>query len=139
MPNDEQLAALTGVADVTEAARVVLGLGTETVLVSRGAQGAALITADQRTDLPAFPAQVIDTTGCGDACSAGFITGLLHGWPAEDAAWLAMAAASLVVTGLGSDAGIVDFDGTLDVLREHAPAEVLRRVTAVSRRPQTTG
>ena len=39
-----------------------------------------------------------------------------------------MAAASLVVTGLGSDAGIVDFDGTLDVLRKHAPAEVLRRV-----------
>lgn len=41
-----------------------------------------------------------------------------------------MAAASLVVTGLGSDAGIVDFDGTLDMLRRHAPAEVLQRVGA---------
>jgi sugar/nucleoside kinase (ribokinase family) len=128
LPNDEQLTALTGVADLTDAARAVIGLGTEVVLVSRGAQGAALITADQRTDLPAFPAQVVDTTGCGDACSAGFITGLLRGWAAGDAAWLAMAAASLVVTGLGSDAGIVDFDGTLDVLRRHAPAGVLRRV-----------
>ena len=128
LPNDEQLAALTGIADLTDAARAVIGLGTEAVLVSRGAQGAALITAEQRTDLPAFPAQVVDTTGCGDACTAGFITGLLRGWPAGDAAWLAMAAASLVVTGLGSDAGIVDFEGTLDVLRKHAPAEVLRRV-----------
>jgi sugar/nucleoside kinase (ribokinase family) len=127
MPNDDQLAALTGIADLTEAARTVIGLGTGTVLVSRGAEGAALITADRRTDLPAFPAQVVDTTGCGDACSAGFITGLLRGWRAEDAAWLAMAAASLVVTGLGSDAGIVDFAGTLDVLGKHAPAEVLRR------------
>jgi sugar/nucleoside kinase (ribokinase family) len=128
MPNDEQLTTLTGVTDLTEAARVVIGLGTGTVLVSRGAEGAALITADGRTDLPAFPAQVVDTTGCGDACSAGFITGLLRGWSAGDAAWLAMAAASLVVTGLGSDAGIVDFEGTLDVFHKHAPADVLRRV-----------
>ena len=41
-------------------------------------------------------------------------------------------AASLVVTGLGSDAGIVDFDGTLGVLRKHAPADVVRRVTSAS-------
>jgi sugar/nucleoside kinase (ribokinase family) len=132
MPNDEQLTTLTGVTDLTEAARVVIGLGTGTVLVSRGAEGAALITADGRTDLPAFPAQVVDTTGCGDACSAGFITGLLRGWSAGDAAWLAMAAASLVVTGLGSDAGIVDFEGTLDMFHKHAPADVLRRVAGAA-------
>jgi sugar/nucleoside kinase (ribokinase family) len=72
------------------------------------------------------------TTGCGDACSAGFITGLLRGWSIEDAAWLAMAAASLVITGLGSDAGIVDFDGTFEVLRGHAPSDVMRRVAASS-------
>jgi len=128
MPNDEQLAALTGIADLTDAAAAVLSLGAEAVLVSTGAQGCSLVTAGKRVDLPAFPAQVVDTTGCGDACSAGFITGLLRGWSAEDAAWLAMAAASLVVTGLGSDAGIVDFDGTMEVLRKHTPDEVLRRV-----------
>jgi sugar/nucleoside kinase (ribokinase family) len=132
MPNDEQLAALTGVADLADAAAVVLGHGAQAVLVSTGAQGCSLVTADKRVDLPAFPAPVVDTTGCGDACSAGFITGLLRGWSAEDAAWLAMAAASLVVTGLGSDAGIVDFEGTFGVLREHAPADVLSRVTSLA-------
>ncbi len=132
LPNEDQLAALTGVTDLTEAARAVLARGTEAVLVSRGAQGCALVTADQRIDLPAFDAPVVDTTGCGDACSAGFITGLLRGWPIEDAAWLAMAAASLVVTGLGSDAGIVDFPGTLKVLRDQAPAEVQRRLDAAA-------
>jgi sugar/nucleoside kinase (ribokinase family) len=70
----------------------------------------------------------VDTTGCGDACSAGFITGLLRGWAIEDAAWLAMAAASLVVSGLGSDAGIVDLDETTEIVRRHAPAEVTRRM-----------
>jgi sugar/nucleoside kinase (ribokinase family) len=132
LPNSDQLAALTGTTDLTAAARQVLALGPEAVLASRGPQGSALVTAGQRVDLPAFPARVVDTTGCGDACSAGFITGLLRGWSIEDAAWLAMAAASLVVTGLGSDAGIADFDGTFEVLSRHAPSDVLRRVAAHS-------
>jgi sugar/nucleoside kinase (ribokinase family) len=128
LPNEEQLGRLTGCADLTEAARAVLALGPEAVLVSRGAEGSALITTDRRLDYPAFPADVVDTTGCGDASSAGFITGLLRGWAIEDAAWLAMAAASLVVSGLGSDAGIVDLDGTMEIVRQHAPAEVTRRI-----------
>lgn len=130
MPNNDQLAALTGTADLTAAARMVLALGTEAVLVSCGADGAALITADQRVDLPAFPVQVVDTTGCGDACSAGFIVGLLHGWPLEDASWLAMAAASQVAGGLGSDAGIVDYPGTIEILRQQAPGPLLDRIRA---------
>lgn len=125
LPNEDQLAGLTGTKDLTEAARVVLALGSEAVLVSRAAEGAALVTAGQRLDLPALPVQVVDTTGCGDAVTAGFITGLLRGWPLEQASWLAMAAASLVAGGLGSDAGIVDYPGTVDVLRRHAPSQVL--------------
>jgi hypothetical protein len=39
-----------------------------------------------------------------------------------------MAAASLVVSGLGSDAGIVDLDQTMEVLRRHASAEVAARI-----------
>lgn len=134
MPNEEQLGRLTGLAeppssaDLTEAAHKVLALGPEAVLVSRGALGAALITESQRIDVPAFPADVVDTTGCGDACSAGFIIGLLRGWSTEDASWLAMAAASQVVSGLGSDAGIVNFDGTFKILRANAPSAVLDRV-----------
>jgi sugar/nucleoside kinase (ribokinase family) len=129
LPNEEQLLALTGSPDLSEAAHRVLAAGPDAVLVSRGAQGAALITADRRVDVPAFPAHVVDTTGCGDACSAGFIVAIQRGWSIEDASWMAMAAASLVVSGLGSDAGIVDFDGTFEILRRHAPSEVVGRVT----------
>ena len=130
LPNEDQLANLTGTAEHTKAARMVLALGTEAVLVSRGADGAALITADERVDLPAFDVEVVDTTGCGDGCSAGFIIGLLHGWPIEDASWLAMAAASQVATGLGSDAGIVDYASTIEVLRQLAPSSLLARLQA---------
>src|SRR5580693_1516932 len=53
-PNEDQLAALTGMADLTDACHAVLAHGTSAVLVSRGAQGAALVTADRRADVPAF-------------------------------------------------------------------------------------
>jgi sugar/nucleoside kinase (ribokinase family) len=128
MPNEDQLAGLTGTKDLGEAARMVLDLGPEAVLVSRGADGAALITPAGRLDVPALPVPVVDTTGCGDAVTAGFIIGLLRGWPVEDACWLAMAAASLVAGGLGSDAGIVDYASTIDVLRPFAPSEVVQRI-----------
>ena len=128
LPNEEQLCRLTGMSDLNEAAGQVLTAGVQAVLVSRGELGCSLLTSSRRVDYPAFPAAVVDTTGCGDACSAGFIAGLLRGWPLEDAPWLAMAAASLVVGGLGSDAGIIDLDSTLEVIRRHAPPAVGRRL-----------
>jgi sugar/nucleoside kinase (ribokinase family) len=51
---------------------------------------------------------VVDTTGCGDAFSAGFLRGLALGRSRHDAAILGCAAAALVAQGLGTDYG--DFD-----------------------------
>ncbi len=51
---------------------------------------------------------MVDTTGCGDAFSAGFLRGLALGRSRRDAAALGCAAAALVAQGLGSDYG--DFD-----------------------------
>ena len=49
---------------------------------------------------------VVDTTGCGDAFSAGFIWGLVEGVDVVEAAERGLACGSLVATGLGSDAGL---------------------------------
>ena len=43
--------------------------------------------------VPALRATVVDSTGCGDAYCAGFITGLLRGWDLVDCARLGTAAA----------------------------------------------
>ena len=65
--------------------------------------------------MPAFAVDVVDTTGCGDAFSAGFLRGLSLGRAPREAALLGCAAAALVAQGLGSDHG--DFDlAAADVL-----------------------
>ena len=49
--------------------------------------------------MPAFAIDVVDTTGCGDAFSAGFLRGLALGRAVRDAAVLGCAAAALVAAG----------------------------------------
>ena len=49
--------------------------------------------------MPAFEVEVVDTTGCGDAFSAGFLRGLSLGRSREEAAKLGCAAAALVAGG----------------------------------------
>ena len=69
-----------------------------------------IVTADGAERVPALDIEVVDTTGCGDAYSAGFIRGLSLGREPEAAARLATACAALVAQGLGSDAGDFDLD-----------------------------
>jgi sugar/nucleoside kinase (ribokinase family) len=74
-----------------------------------------VVDAESEDAVPAFKVDVVDTTGCGDAFSAGFLRGLALGRSRRDAAVLGCAAAALVAQGLGSDYG--DFDlATADAL-----------------------
>jgi len=52
--------------------------------------------------------EVVDTTGCGDAFTAGLLRGLSQGRDRRAAAALGCAAAALVAQGPGTDAGEYD-------------------------------
>ena len=67
--------------------------------------------------VPALEVPIVDSTGCGDAYCAGFIAGLSLGYDLENACLLGTAAGGLVIQGLGSDAGIVDLEQTLQFMR----------------------
>jgi sugar/nucleoside kinase (ribokinase family) len=120
LPNLEQALAMTGTGDAEAAARALLAEGPAGALVTLGADGSLVATADGVLRVPAIPVPVTDTTGCGDAYCAGFIVGLLHGKDVPTAARWGAAAAAKVATGLGSDAGITDLDSTLALLGEAA-------------------
>jgi sugar/nucleoside kinase (ribokinase family) len=127
-PNADQLLALTGRDQLaggdqlTAAIADVLALGTGGVAVTLGADGCLLADGSGRSEpVPGIEVQVVDTTGCGDGFTAGFIVGLLLGCPPADAAGLGVACGSLVATGLGSDAGIESLPQVLEFLHQARP------------------
>ncbi|HEY2770101.1 MAG TPA: sugar kinase [Solirubrobacteraceae bacterium] len=105
LPNDDQVLGLTGAADLLDGCRTLLDQGVGCVAVTTGADGALVVDADGAQQVPAFAVDVVDTTGCGDAFSAGFLRGLSLGRSRREAAVLGCAAAGLVAQGLGSDHG----------------------------------
>lgn len=113
MPSMEEAEFLSGLTDPDDIAKYFLDLGVGTCIFKWGAKGSFIANKDGNRRIPAFKVDVVDTTGCGDAYCGGFIRGLKEGWSLEDACRFATAASGLVATGLGSDAGIVDFDQTV--------------------------
>jgi sugar/nucleoside kinase (ribokinase family) len=111
LPNDEQLLGLTGASDLVEAAGQVVAAGAGVVAVTCGGEGALVVTGTSVDRVPAFAIDVVDTTGCGDAFSAGFVTAMALGRAPVQAAVLGSAAAALVAQGLGSDHGDFDLAG----------------------------
>ena len=108
LPNEEQVLALSGKADLAEGCRALLERGVGCVAATCGAKGAVVVDGESEARVAAFEVEVVDTTGCGDAFSAGFLRGLSLGRGRAEAAALGCAAAALVAQGLGSDHG--DFD-----------------------------
>jgi sugar/nucleoside kinase (ribokinase family) len=108
LPNEDQAMMLTGTGDPEAAGRVLVERGIGGCAITCGARGSVIVSADGVERVPAFEIEVVDTTGCGDAFSAGFMRGLSLGRSAVDAARLGSACASLVAQGLGSDAGEFD-------------------------------
>ena len=124
LPNDEQVLGLSGEDDLEAGCRALIDRGVGCVVATRGADGALAVDAEGSEDVPAFEVDVVDTTGCGDAFSAGFLRGLSLGRSRREAAVLGCAVAALVAQGLGSDYG--DFD--LAAADEFAAGRGRRRV-----------
>jgi len=119
LPNSDQLLAITGAADLDGGIKTVLEAGAGAVAVTMGPEGSRIVAGATDARIPALPVPVVDTTGCGDAYSAGFIIGLCRGWGPLAAGWLGTAAAALVAQGLGSDAVLTSLGQALELLPAH--------------------
>jgi sugar/nucleoside kinase (ribokinase family) len=109
MPNIEEAGWLVGTEDRAEIITWLHAKGVGCTVLTLGGDGVSVApNGGPETVVPAFDVDVVDTTGCGDAFTSGFISGLLDGLDLIDAADRGLACGSLVATGLGSDAGILD-------------------------------
>lgn len=117
MPNLEEAEMIAGKKNPERLCEFFIKAGAKHVVLKMGTRGSLIVGADgSRVRMPAFSVNVVDTTGCGDAWSAGFIAGLARNMSLEDSAQLGSACGSLVASGLGSDAGIVNLESTLDFI-----------------------
>ena len=108
MPSIEEAAALSGLSLAEDIVQYFVTRGVKVCVLTRGAEGALISDGSHTVNIPAFEVAVRDTTGCGDAFSAGFIAGLIQGADWQSAGRLGAACAALVATGVGSDAGLHD-------------------------------
>jgi sugar/nucleoside kinase (ribokinase family) len=119
MPSIEEARDMSGRSPPEDCARFYLDRGAACCVFTLGAEGAFYAHRDgTRLRSPAYDVEVVDTTGCGDAFDAGFIAALHHEMDVETGLRFAQAAAGLVATGLGSDAGIRSFEQTLKVMKD---------------------
>jgi len=107
-PNETEIERLTGLAagddaGVRRAADALLARGCGAVVVTLGARGAHLVTADGRARRYApVPVSVVDPTGAGDACAGALAAALARGLAIEDAVADAVVAGALATTRLGA-------------------------------------
>ena len=107
-PNETEAAELTGVsvASIEDARRAgdrLCALGAGTALITLGDQGALLHGDGVSEHIPVIcDADVVDTTGAGDAFNAGFAVKLSEGGSPRDAAIFGSATAGLAVTRRGT-------------------------------------
>ncbi len=98
---------LTGERDLREALSALASrYGCRLTAATLGRGGVLAWQGGQFSYAPAFQVEARDTTGAGDVFHAGFIYGLLQGWPLPRQLDFACAAAALNCTAVGARGGI---------------------------------
>jgi sugar/nucleoside kinase (ribokinase family) len=86
--NEKEAREISGCVNKPSACKWFHNHGVKTIVVTLGAKGAYVSHQDFEGSVPGFKVVALDTTGCGDAFSAGFLYATLLGMsPLECAKW----------------------------------------------------
>ncbi|UCF42469.1 MAG: ribokinase [Planctomycetota bacterium] len=106
-PNESEAELLTGIKvksekDAGAAADALIAKGIETVIVTMGAKGAFIVTADSKELVAGFTVKAVDATAAGDVFNGTLAVAMAEGKSLKEAVKFANAAAALSVTKLGA-------------------------------------
>jgi ribokinase len=119
IPNQTELALLTGEPELAPAVAKLRALGVGCVIVTLGGDGVYAISDQGEINLAAHKVTVVDTVAAGDAFVGGFAVGIAEGMNLADALALGNAAGAIAVTRAGAQPS----------LPTRAEAEGLRRAS----------
>lgn len=101
LPNSDEAEALTGLTDAREQALALLDWGCQSVVITRGGDGAIYADAASVLSVSPLPVELVDPSGAGDAFTAGLVVGVLERWPAERSLRFAAALGASACRALG--------------------------------------
>jgi len=119
LPNDHEAELICGEKDPFRQAELFHMLGAGTVVITRGGEGAVLLSKDCRLKAGVYPMPFVDGSGGGDAFDAGFIYGLLHNLGPEDCLRVASALGASCVRAVGTTLGVFTQHECADFLARH--------------------
>lgn len=118
MPNDHEARLITGESDPVEQAAIFRGLGAGTAIITRGGEGAVLLSERTRLRSGSFQVPFVDGSGGGDAFAAGYICGLLQGFDEEECLCWASALGASCVRAVGTTTSVFSRKECEEFLRE---------------------
>lgn len=111
--NEHEMEVIAGDNNPREVAKKLAGYGVSEVVITLGSYGSAIYADGKYYEIPAFkPRRVVDTTGCGDTYSTGYLYSRALGAGVEEAGRYAAAMCTLKLEHSGP------FDKTEDDILE---------------------
>jgi len=107
-----------GSDDILAGGRKLVSMGPRMVTVTDGERGATMFTSTDTLHQPAFPVQVVDTTGAGDVFSGALAYAILEKQSPLRALRFAAATAALKCTQLGNREALPPLDAVLRLLED---------------------
>ena len=114
--NLEECRIAVGESDPERAADALLDRGVEVAFVKQGPTGTLVKSRTERAFVPAFPIEVVNGLGAGDAFGGAVCHGLLNGWGIEQIATFASAAGAIVAARLACSAAMPRQDEVAELL-----------------------
>jgi ribokinase len=125
IPNEYEIATMTEIScqnstDLHKAANTLISKGAKNLIVTLGNKGSLIFSekSNEKTTIPAWKVQAVDTTAAGDCFIGALAIGLSEGKSLKDAAAFASAAAAISVTRVGAQPSLPKKDEVIQFMKE---------------------
>lgn len=118
--NKEEALLFSGKDNVEDAIAYFSSFGPKIIVVKMGSEGVRIKSDDFDGTIPIFNVNAVDATGAGDSFNGGFLLGLYHNFPIEQAAVFASAVGAKCVTAFGATTGICSYEETVSFIESRS-------------------
>lgn len=122
-PSLDEAQLLTGLRHEDDIIDHYLKLGSKTVVLKKGSDGATVASHSVRVSLPPYKVTPVDATAAGDSFAGSFCAQLVNNRSLEECLRFANATASITITGYGAVAPLPTLEQVIERINKNNVAE----------------